>query len=335
MTASVRSLLQRSGIDGFLSGIIAMIVLAYFFPGPGTAVYPVSLGDIANYGISVIFLFYGMRLSPEKLRSGLANWRMHLVVQATTFIVFPLLAIAVKPLFGEADEPLWLAIFYLAALPSTVSSSVVMVSIAGGNMPAAIFNASVSSLLGVFITPLWMGLFLTAGGGRVDAGDIVLKLSLQVLLPVVVGLLLHRRFGGFAEKHKKRLRYFDQAVILLIIYTSFCHSFTEHVFARYDAWVITALGLGMAVLFFFIMLAVTLVSRLMKFSRADRITILFCGSKKSLVHGTVMVRVLFRPGADTGIILLPLMMYHALQLVFAGIIARRMARRAGLPESAE
>ena len=327
--APISNTFKRFGIDGFLLAIVAMIGLAYLFPSVGVAEKPVSLGEVANYGISVIFLFYGMRLSLQKLKSGLANWRMHLVVQSTTFILFPLLALAIKPLFGAENKELWLAIFYLSALPSTVSSSVVMVSIAGGNMPAAIFNASVSSLAGVFITPLWMSLFLSADGNGANTSDIILKLMLQVLLPVVLGMLLNRRFGTFAETHKKRLRYFDQTIILLIIYTSFCHSFTEHIFARYSALNLLLLALGMAALFFTMFFLLTGISRLLRFSREDRITVLFCGSKKSLVHGTVMVKVLFPASPNTGIILLPLMMYHALQLIFAGLIAQRMARQQG------
>jgi sodium/bile acid cotransporter 7 len=328
----ISSTLKRFGLDGFLLGIIAMVVLAYFFPSIGMTEEPISLGELANYGISVIFLFYGMRLGPEKLKAGLVNWRMHALVQSVTFIFFPLLAIAIKPLFGGNQE-LWFGIFYLAALPSTVSSSVVMVSIAKGNMPAAIFNASISSLAGVFITPLWMGLFLTADKGFSNTGDIIMKLMLQILLPVIIGILLNKRFGAFAEKHKARLRYFDQSIILVIIYTSFCHSFAEHVFDQYSPLNIALLALGMVGLFFFVFLVIWGISKLLHFSVEDRITVLFCGSKKSLVHGTVMVKVLFPNAANTGIILLPLMMYHALQLVFASIIARSMANRSALPKT--
>jgi len=323
---SVSSTLQRFGLDGFLLAIIAMVVLAYFFPSIGMTEDPISLGELANYGISVIFLFYGMRLGPEKLKAGLVNWRMHVLVQSVTFILFPLLAIAIKPLFGHNEE-LWLGIFYLAALPSTVSSSVVMVSIAKGNMPAAIFNASISSLAGVFITPLWMSLFLTADSGFTNTKDIIMKLMWQILLPVVIGVLLNKKFGGFAEKNKARLRYFDQTIILIIIYTSFCHSFTEHVFDQYSPLNVFFLALGMVGLFFFVFFIIWGISKLLRFSAEDRITVLFCGSKKSLVHGTVMVKVLFPHASSTGIILLPVMMYHALQLVFASIIARRLANR--------
>ncbi|WP_285008039.1 bile acid:sodium symporter family protein [Pedobacter faecalis] len=321
-------ILGRAGLDGFLLMIGIMILLAYFLPQPGMVKEPVSLEQIAGAGVSLIFFFYGLRLSVEKLKAGLANWKMHIVVQLTTFLFFPLLVLASRPLFVGTDfELLWLGVFFLAALPSTVSSSVVMVSIARGNIPAAIFNASISSLIGVVVTPLWVGLFIASATGDFDVTDIVAKLILQVLLPVIIGISLNSRFGAIAEKYKKQLKYFDQAIILSIIYTSFCKSFSEHLFEGFSTPELAVLAAGMMVLFFAVFLCVWLLSRLFGFSDEDRITVLFCGSKKSLVHGTVMSKILFQHSTITGIILLPLMLYHALQLIAASIIAKAMARR--------
>jgi sodium/bile acid cotransporter 7 len=318
----------KAGFDGFLIMIGTMILLAYFLPQPGMVKEPFSLEQIAGAGVSLIFLFYGLRLSMEKLKAGLVNWKMHIIVQLTTFLFFPLIVLASRPLFVGTDfEVLWLGIFFLAALPSTVSSSVVMVSIAKGNIPAAIFNASISSLIGVVVTPLWVGLFIASATGNFDVTDIVLKLVLQVLLPVVIGISLNARFGAIAEKYKKQLKYFDQAIILTIIYTSFCKSFSENLFADFTALELAGLAAGMIGLFFAVFFSVGLLSRLFGFSDEDRITVLFCGSKKSLVHGTVMSKVLFQHSTITGIILLPLMLYHALQLIAASIIAQGMARR--------
>jgi sodium/bile acid cotransporter 7 len=202
---------------------------------------------------------------------------------------------------------------------------VVMVSIAKGNIPAAIFNASISSLIGVFITPLWMGVVLDAGSGHFDLLSVVGKLALQVLLPVFAGIALNKRWGHFAEKHKKYIRYFDQSSILLIVYTSFCESFGEHLFSSLGIKEIVFLGIGMLAMFFAIYFLLTFISGLLKFDREDRVTAVFCGSKKSLVQGAVMSKVLFS-GAQAGIMLLPIMLYHALQLIAASIIAQRMAR---------
>jgi len=325
--ARLKGTFKRSGIGGFLVAILIAILLAWLKPSWGVSEGNFSLEKLSGYGVSVIFFFYGLTLSFQKLKAGLADWRMHIVVQLSTFLLFPLLIMAIKPLFGDDAGLLWLSIFYLASLPSTVSSSVVMVSVAEGNIPAAIFNASISSLLGIFITPLWMSLFLESANGNFDLSSIILKLVLQVLLPVIIGILLHSRLGAFAEKNRSRLKFFDQSVILLIIYVSFCQSFYNHVFDDLGTNELFFLGTGMVALFLAVFGLMNLVSRWFKLKRENRITVLFCGSKKSLVHGTVMSKVLFAQSASTGMILLPLMLYHALQLILASIIAQRMASR--------
>lgn len=326
--ATLRATAAKAGLDWFILALLGMIGLAYWLPGPGNYDGAVSLGKVTAYGVSFIFFFYGLKLSPDKMKAGLKNWRLHVTIHSTTFILFPAIIYSTRFLFPDVDNNmLWLGVFFVATLPSTVSSSVVMVSIAGGNIPAAIFNASISSLIGVFITPLWMGLVLTATSDDYALGDVITKLLLQVVLPVVLGILLHKHLGGFVAKHGMKLRYFDQIIILLIIYTSFCHSFTMDLFAGISANTLFLLGACMLGLFFIVYSIVHLISKLMKFSREDTITAQFCGSKKSLVHGTVMSKVLFADGSMAGIILLPIMIYHALQLLVSSIIAQRMARR--------
>ena len=325
--SSLGSLLARVGLDWFILALLAMIGLAKLWPGPGVQEGPFSLSSLANYGVSLIFFLYGLRLNFDQLRTGLRNYRLHLVIHVTTFIIFPAVVLAARSLLITTDtELLWLGIFYVAALPSTVSSSVVMVSIANGNIPAAIFNASISSLIGVFITPLWMSLLLSSSNGQYDLSSVIGKLTLQVIVPVVLGILLNRKLGWFAERYKSYLRYFDQLTILLIVYTAFCESFSLNLFASYSAADLVELAGMMLALFFLMYGFIHVLSRLLTFSREDRITALFCGSKKSLVQGSVMANVLF-PGAVAGVVLLPIMMYHALQLIVASILAQSMAHR--------
>lgn len=320
-------LLARFGFDGFILALIAMIALAWLWPQGGTGEGAFSLSNLASYGVSLIFFFYGLRLSRQKLKAGLSNWKLHLVVHLSTFLLFPLLILALRPLASAEDTRLlWLGSFFLASLPSTVSSSVVMVSIAEGNIPAAIFNASISSLLGVFITPLWMQVVMTAHAEGADFSSVLGKLLLQVLVPVILGLLLHGAGGGFAEKHRKALKYFDQSVILVIVYTAFSKSFAQNMFSSLGVLELLLLATGIMLLFFVVYFLVTGLCRFLKFNREDRITAVFCGSKKSLVHGTVMSKVLFGNSTLVGILLLPLMIYHALQLIIVSMLAQRMAK---------
>jgi len=308
--------------------LITVVVLAWLWPSVGAGEGIFSLSSLANYGISVIFFFYGLKLSRRKLNAGLANWRLHVLIQLTTFVLFPLMILLIRPLFhGEVNTLLWLGIFYLAALPSTVSSSVVMVSIAGGNIPVAIFNASISSLIGVFITPLWMSLILSSAARIESAGlwPIIGKLVLQVILPVILGMALNHRWGAFAEQHQSMLRKFDQTVILMIVYTSFCASFAHHVFEDFSWITMIGCAAGMLILFFAVFGIVGFLCRRLKINRKDTITAQFCGSKKSLVHGTAMSKVIFAGYSGTGVILLPIMLYHALQLIVVSVISKKLS----------
>ncbi|MCM4173383.1 bile acid:sodium symporter [Arenibacter sp. TNZ] len=317
-------------IDGFVLSIIAVIGIAYFFPEWGTQESKIPIDAISAMGIFLIFFFYGLKLSPSKIKSGLKNWKLHLLVQATTFVVFPLIVLAFYPfLRSEEDGVLWLAFFFLAALPSTVSSSVVMVSMAKGNIPAAIFNASISGIIGIAITPLWMGVFVQDAGADLDFAEIYTKLIVQIILPVVLGILLQRYLGEFAQKYNKRLSLFDKSIILLIIYKSFSGSFDENIFSSVSLKDLLVLFIAVLVLFYIVFYLTGFVAKKLKFNTEDQITAQFCGTKKSLVHGTVFSKILFGNMASIGIILLPLMIFHATQILILSIIA---AKRANRPE---
>jgi sodium/bile acid cotransporter 7 len=322
------SLLSRAGLNLFVLLILVMVALAWLFPEPGSSNGPLHLVQVGNVGVAIIFFFYGLKLEPTKLLAGLGHWKMHALIQTTTFLIFPLFILVLRAFFYTSDSDLlWLGALYLAALPSTVSSSVVMVSIAGGNISAAIFNASISSLLGIFVTPLWMNFFVSSSAlSTADLSGVILNLCLQVLLPVAAGLAMHRRLGFLAVRFKNQLRYFDQVIILLIVYRAFCDSFLNRMFDGYSLAELAVLGSLMLVLFYVMFAFMQILSVSLGLSREDRITVVFCGSKKSLVQGAVMGQVLFPQAAAFGIVLLPLMLYHALQLVAGSILAQRMAK---------
>ncbi|MDD3586433.1 MAG: bile acid:sodium symporter [Thermoguttaceae bacterium] len=345
----MNTFLKRIGLEPFVLLLFVAIFLAWLNPVVGSGKGPCSLTAISHYGISVIFFFYGLRLNWAKIKSGLANVKLHGVVLCTTFLFFPLFVLLVMQICGHCPSRedmelltggvgadgartlligLWLGVFFLSTLPSTVSSSVVMVNIAKGNVPAAIFDASISSLLGVFITPLWMRLFVSAGTGGNELNQVIFSLVLQVIVPIMLGIALHRSLGWFSQKYDSMLRKFDESVILLIVYTSFCHSFFEEMFEALSWTLILYLSVGMIALFFSSWTFVASLCRLLRFNREDRITALFCGSKKSLVHGTVMSLVILQDPKLAGILILPTMIYHALQLIIVGIIAHQMLKSA-------
>ena len=325
---SLLPLLKRVGLNGFFLALIGTVVLARLIAFSQVANWLPTLDNIADIGVSLVFFFYGLKLNRESLIKGLNNYKIHIVVQLSTFLLFPMLILTIVTLTGrDMHDYLWLGIFYLAALPSTVSSSVVMVSIAGGNIPAAIFNASISSIAGIFITPLWMSLWIEPAGVGGGLGEVFVKLSLQVLLPVILGFVLNRKWGWIADKNRKHLQYFDQFVILLIVLNSFMAAFGGRLFDHQTVGELLVMGLAMLTLFFLVFFLMNILSRWVGLNREDRITVLFCGSKKSLVQGAVMGKVLFVNPAMMAAALVPVMVYHALQLLAGSSIAQRMGNK--------
>ena len=310
--------------NGFIAALLFSILIAWFFP-QGPEVLPLKI--ITDIGIGFIFFFYGLKLSPAEFKAGFYNYRVHILVQLTTFIVFPLLALAFLPFFeaGTASE-LWLALFFLGALPSTVSSSIVMVSLARGNLPTAIFNASLSGLIGIVATPLWMSMFMAATSDF-EFGAVVQKLMLQIIFPLIVGLFLQRWLGNLARKHSKKISFFDKSVIILIVYSSFSTAFSTQLFTSVGVADLLKLLLMVSLLFFVVYFGLGFVSKLIGLNTEDEIAAKFCGTKKSLVHGSVMVKVIFGNSAANALYLLPIMLYHILQLLVIAVFAEKYRKR--------
>ena len=319
-------------IDKFLLAIIGVVLLAYLFPSWGSSSSPIPLNLIGSIGISLIFFFYGLKLSPAQIKTGLSNWKLHILVQLSTFLVFPLIILVFYPFVHSAQgQTVWLAFLFLAALPSTVSSSVVMVNIAKGNVPAAIFNASISGLIGIVITPLWMGLFMQHTTTDFNLSSIYIKLITEILVPVALGVALQPYWGKFAREYSRYLTSFDRSIILLIIYKSFAESFEKNVFSSVDVGDLLLISVATTVLFYAVFFLTGFLSDRLGFSQEDRITVQFCGSKKSLVHGTVFSKILFQHLPSVGVMLLPLMIFHALQLFIVSVIASKLAKRDTIP----
>ncbi|MGO1584580.1 bile acid:sodium symporter family protein [Mesonia sp.] len=309
----------------FILALLLAILASYVFPELSEVL---PLGIITDIGIAFIFFFYGLKLSPSELKLGMRNYKLHLLIQAATFIIFPLLVLLFYPVFSsEESYTYWLAFLFLAALPSTVSSSVVMVSLAKGNIPAAVFNASLSGIIGVVVTPLWLSLFLDTSENNISFLDVFSKLGIQILIPLGIGFLLHKYFKKFVTKHKAKLTVFDKSVIVLIVYNSFSHSFKANIFSDLSILDLLAILGGVAGLFFTVYALLGFISKKLHFSKEDEITARFCGSKKSLVHGSVMLQVLFGNASSTGIFLIPIMLYHIFQLMVVAIFANKFQQR--------
>jgi len=257
----------------------------------------------------------------------MTHWRLHLTVLASTFVLFPLLGVLLRPVLSPLVTPdLYLGVLFLCTLPSTVQSSIAFTSMARGNVPAAICAASASSLLGIFITPLLVGVLLESHGQAGMSWDAVGAIVLQLLVPFVAGQVAQRWIGRWVERRRAMLTYVDQGSILLVVYTAFSAAVLQGLWKQMPLPVLGGLLVVNAVLLAVALLATRYGARVLGFKRADEITIVFCGSKKSLASGVPMAKVLFA-GHPLGAIVLPIMLFHQMQLMVCAVLARRYAAR--------
>ncbi|AZI20572.1 bile acid:sodium symporter [Chryseobacterium taklimakanense] len=312
----------------FLILLILMVIAGKLIPYKPHYNEIFNLNKFIDWGIAGIFLLYGLKLNLKEVVKDISNWKLHLLVQFGTFILFPMLVFLFYPLAkGNTWFPLWVAVFFLAALPSTVSSSVVMVSIAKGNITSAIFNASVSGLIGIVMTPLLMSFFLSQNAeSGAHSTEIIAQLLIKVLLPIILGILLNPIFRNLVNRHSKLIGEFDRLIILLIVYESFSGAFINRIFSTIPTIQFIWLTLACIALFFIVYEIIKFICHRLNFSREDTVTATFCGSKKSLVHGSLFVLVLGIPDESKVLFLLPIMIYHSFQLFYVSWLANKLAK---------
>ncbi len=313
-------------LDRFTLALLATVLLASLLPVRGEAA--AWAGRITAAAIALLFFLHGAKLSREAILRGIGAWRLHLLVLAYTFLLFPVVGLLLQLVPGVKPE-VAAGVLYMTLLPSTVQSSIAFTSVARGNVPAAVCAASASNLLGVFLTPALVGLLMPAWAGRGGSGvslESVGTILLQLLLPFVLGHLSRPLTAGFVERHKAVAGLVDRGSILLVVYTAFSAAVVEGLWRRLGAAdLLIVLGLDAAVLAF-VLIATRATARALRLPKPDEIALVFCGSKKSLASGAPMAAALF-PAASAGVLLTPIMIFHQIQLLACAQIARRYAER--------
>lgn len=312
--------------DNFTMMLIAAVIVASFFPVSGVAAG--YFGLATKVAIGLLFFLHGARLSRDVVIKGFLHWKLHLAILAATFVLFPLIGLGAGVLVPSILPPaLYAGILFLCVLPSTVQSSIAFTSIAGGNVPAAICSASASNILGMFLTPLLAGILLSAGGHVGFSLDALRSILLQLLAPFILGQILQPWVGNFIRAKRKLLLPVDRGSILMVVYLAFSQSVTEGLWRT-----ISIRDLGVVIVVDILILATILAitmfgSRWAGFSKEDEIAITFCGSKKSLASGIPIATVIFA-GQSIGSIVLPLMLFHQVQLMVCAVIAQKYAAAA-------
>ncbi|MEU9578293.1 bile acid:sodium symporter family protein [Streptomyces chilikensis] len=312
-------------VDPYIVLLLATMGVAALLPARGVAADGVSA--LATTAVAFLFFLYGARLSTREALDGLRHWRLHLTILGCTFVLFPLLGLAAQVLVPVLlDDALHRGLLFLTLVPSTIQSSIAFTSIARGNVPAAICAGSFSSLAGIVVTPLLAAVLLGGqfGGGQGFSGDAVLKIVLQLLVPFLAGQLLRRWIGGFVVRHRALLSLVDRGAILLVVYSAFSQGMVRGVWGQVSAVRLVELIAVEAVLLAVVLAATWYGAKALRFGREDRVAIQFAGSTKSLAAGLPMASVLF--GAEAALAVLPLMLFHQMQLMVAAVIARRRER---------
>lgn len=309
--------------DSFTLAIVAAVVLSLALPCRGESAHWVAIGS--EIAIALLFFLQGARLSRQAVLAGILHWRLHLIIMAATFVVFPLLGLALSPLSGRLLAPsLYAGLVFLCTLPSTVQASVVFTSIAGGNVAAALCAASLSSMIGMVLTPLLVGLLLqTHGAGSLNG---LVSIASHLLLPFLAGQLLQSRINAWMKRHDRFVQLVDRGSVLLMVYGAFSAATLSGAWSLIPASSLLVLAIIDAVLLATMLATTAFAARRFGLSREDEIAIVFCGSKKSLVTGIPMANALFA-GASVGLVVLPLMIFHQLQLMACAALARRYALR--------
>lgn len=312
-------------IDRFLVMLVATVGLASVVPARGQWAAVASLSS--GLAVALLFFLHGAKLSTQAVVAGIRAWPIHLTVLSATFVLFPFVGVVAKHLADLGLNPaIGAGVLLLCVMPSTVQSSIAFTSLARGNVPAAVCSATASSILGVVLTPLLAAMLLSSGSHGVS-WDSVYKIAVQLLLPFVVGHLMRPLLVKFLDRHKAILGKVDRGVILSVVYTAFSAAVVEGLWQRYTAAdLLWTAGIDAAILAV-ALVTTTLSSRALRFGKADEITIVFCGSKKSLASGVPMASAMFPP-ALVGPMILPLMLFHQLQLMACAVLAQRYAARA-------
>ena len=313
--------------DNFTLCLVGTVTLASFLPVHGQAA--AAFNWVTNIAVGLLFFLHGAKLSREAIIAGATHWRLHLVVLLSTFALFPLLGLALKPVLAPLVTPaLYAGVLFLCTLPSTVQSSIAFTSIAKGNVPAAVCSASASSLLGIFVTPALVSVIVTnqAASGGASPWHTVGNIVLQLLVPFVAGQLLRPLIGKWIEKNRGVLKFVDQGSILLVVYGAFSEAVNEGLWHTIPLSALGGLVVVSAVLLALALAVTIFASKRLGFNRADQITIIFCGSKKSLAAGVPMAKVIFASHA-VGAVVLPLMLFHQIQLMVCAALAQRWGAR--------
>jgi sodium/bile acid cotransporter 7 len=312
----------------FLAGLVAAAFLAWLTPGVGSSGGLLRSEITTKLGVVLIFFFQGLNLSLKVMKQGLMQWKLHVFVQAFIFVVMPLLALTALTLTGDLlSHELKIGFLLLAALPTTIATSVAYTGMTRGNVAGAVFNSTTANMAGIFITPLWISVWMQTGGETLPLGRLFLDISLMLLAPLVVGQLCRPLVHTWIDSYKKILSTLSSLIIIFIVYSAFCNSWQNNIWAAHGTQTAFVAATG-ALLFFIAMKSIVYAGiKLFRFNHENAMAALFCAPQKTLAAGAPMANLIFASHSGLGIILLPLMFYHIFQLFLGGFLVNMINKK--------
>src|SRR3984957_10187909 len=318
--------------NGFILGLFAVVLLAFIFPEPAARNGWLHPDLVQNVGIALILFLQGISMPLEKVKKGAGNWKLHVIIQSFTFLIFPLVGLAfafvLQVIWPDEPQAVRDGFLYLCVFPSTVSTSVVLTSVAGGNTAAAILSAAFSNIVGVILTPILVSLLMHATGktGSGSLGHLLLAITTLTLFPFAAGVGLRSFVRQWVDGNKKWVNRISNSVILFFVYSAFCDSVKEKIWQQYGLILTAQILLCVMALFGTISLLIYFAAHLARLNREDSIACYFCSVKKTLAMGIPLAILIFGSRADLSLILLPIMFYHPFQLFVNGLLANRWGR---------
>jgi solute carrier family 10 (sodium/bile acid cotransporter), member 7 len=312
----------------FVLGLAGATALAFVVPELGARGGPLRPELTTRAGVAAIFFMQGLAIAPAALRLGALSWRLHVAVQLFIFVGFPLAMIALDAAGGRLlPADVRLGFLFMAILPTTISGCVVLTAAAGGNVAGALFNSALANIAGVAITPAWAALLLSARAEALPLVPMVTEIALLLLAPLAAGQLVRPLLRRVWEPDRRWLSMIANAIILFIVFAAISGSVLSGAFVE-SGWSATLLVAFVVCAIFVAATALAaLAGRALRFGYADRAALLFCAPQKTLAAGAPLVQILFAGHAGLGLILLPIMIYHAVQLVGGGVLAQRLVAR--------
>ena len=317
--------------NGFIVALFAAVALAFLFPAPGARDGWLHPDALNNIGVALILFLQGLSMAVERMKAGASNWRLHVIVQAFTFLIFPLVGLlfhlATRVLWPNEPSALSDGFLYLCVLPSTVSTSVVLTNVARGNTAGAIFNAALSNIVGVLLTPLLVRLLMQASGQTASFAPLLLKITLLTLVPFIIGMSARPFVRTWVDANRRWINIASNGIILFIVYTAFCDSVKNKLWQQYGIGLTLNVLVAIVGLFFSVSFLVWITSKAARLGREDFIAALFCSVKKTLAMGVPLAHLIFGANANLGLILLPIMFYHPFQLFVCGLLASHFSHQ--------